>query len=268
MPKAPRLAAGRARALGQATRGTTNPNRLRRMDRWMAYTCAAILRTAADPLVIDLGYGSSPVTVVELAHRLRPVRADVRVLGIEIDPDRVAAAQERADPPRLEFVHGGFDLAGRAPLIVRAANVLRQYPVEAVDEAWATMTARLAPGGVLIDGTCDEIGRRSAWIALDGDGPRTLTVSMQLGTLARPSEVEQRLPKALIHRNIPGEGVHEFLRALDSAWAAAAPHSPFGARQRFVAASEAMARDWPVRDGRARWRLGELTVDWAAVAPR
>ena len=24
---------------------------------------------------------------------------------------------------------------------------------------------------------------------------------------------------------------------------------------------------WPVRDGVARWRLGELTVDWSAVAP-
>lgn len=268
MPRAPRLAAGRARALGQATRGTTNPNRLRRMDRWTAYAGAAVLRGAADPLVVDLGYGSSPVTVVELAVRLRPVRPDIRVLGIEIDPDRVAAAQGSADPPRLEFVRGGFELAGRTPVIVRAANVLRQYPVEAVDEAWATMTARLAPGGVLIDGTCDEIGRRSAWIAIHADGPRTLTVSMQLATLGRPSEVAERLPKALIHRNIPGEAVHEFLRALDSAWAAAAAHSPFGPRQRFVAAGEAMARDWPLRDGRARWRLGELTVDWAAVAPR
>ena len=31
----PRLAAGRARALGLPTRGTTNPNRLRRMDNWI-----------------------------------------------------------------------------------------------------------------------------------------------------------------------------------------------------------------------------------------
>jgi hypothetical protein len=25
---------------------------------------------------------------------------------------------------------------------------------------------------------------------------------------------------------------------------------------------------WPVHDGVRRWRLGELTVDWACVAPR
>lgn len=268
MPRAPRLAAGRARALGLPTRGTTNPNRLRRMDRWIAHACGPILRSAPDPLVVDLGYGASPVTAVELAQRLRQVRPDVRVLGLEIDPERVAAAQAAADPPGLEFARGGFELAGRCPLIVRAANVLRQYPVQAAAEAWATVTSRLAPNGLLIDGTCDEIGRRSAWIALGADGPRTLTLSLHLDTLERPGQVAERLPKCLIHRNVPGEGVHEFLRALDGAWAAAAPHSPFGARQRFTAACESVARDWPLRDGRARWRLGELTVDWAAVAPR
>jgi len=25
---------------------------------------------------------------------------------------------------------------------------------------------------------------------------------------------------------------------------------------------------WPIRASKARWRLGELTVDWAAVEPR
>jgi hypothetical protein len=268
MPKAPRLAAGRARALGLPTRGTTNPNRLRRMDRWIGYALGPLLRAAAAPLVVDLGYGASPVTAVELADRLRAVREDVRVLGIEIDPERVAAAAPSADPPRLDFVRGGFELAGTRPLVVRAANVLRQYPVEAADGAWTTVVQRLATDGVLIDGTCDEIGRRSCWIAVGADGPRTLTLSAHLDALERPSDLAERLPKALIHRNVPGEPVHTFLRAFDDAWAAAAPHGAFGPRQRFVAAARTLTQDWPVRDGRARWRLGELTIDWAAVAPR
>ena len=75
MRKSPRLAAGRARALGLPTRGTTAPNRLRRVDRWLVAAHAGLLRSAADPLVVDLGYGSSPVTCVELATRLRAVRA-------------------------------------------------------------------------------------------------------------------------------------------------------------------------------------------------
>ena len=127
MRKSPRLAAGRARALGLPTRGTTAPNRLRRVDRWIVGTQAARLRDAVDPLVVDLGYGATPVTTVELADRLADVRKDVRVLGLEIDPDRVAAEAANADPPRLEFGHGGFELAGRHPVLVRALNVLRQY---------------------------------------------------------------------------------------------------------------------------------------------
>ena len=78
--------------MGTITRGTTNPNRLRRVDRWMAGPAAGLLRSAGDPLVVDLGYGSSPVTTVELADRLRAVRPDVQVVGLEISPERVAAA--------------------------------------------------------------------------------------------------------------------------------------------------------------------------------
>jgi hypothetical protein len=66
------------------TRGTTAPNRLRRVDRGLTGTLAGVLRSAGDPLVVDLGFGGHPVTTVELAHRLRAVRPDVRVVGVEI----------------------------------------------------------------------------------------------------------------------------------------------------------------------------------------
>ena len=106
------------------------------------------LQAAADPLVIDLGYGAAPVTTLELAARLRVVRADVRVVGLEIHPDRVVPARAG-----VEFGLGGFELAGRRPVLVRAFNVLRQYPLEAVRDAWAVMRAGLAPGGLIVDGT-------------------------------------------------------------------------------------------------------------------
>jgi hypothetical protein len=155
----PRLAAGRARALGLPTRGTTGPNRLRRMDNWICARLGAGLRAAADPLVVDLGYGASPVTTVELARRLTAVRPDVRVVGLEIDAERVAAAAPFADPPRLDFARGGFELAGHRPALVRAANVLRQYTEPAASAAWETLRSGLASRGALVEGTCDELGR-------------------------------------------------------------------------------------------------------------
>ena len=266
MTKQPRLAAGRARALGVPTRGTTNPNRLRRMDNWIAARLGDRLRSAAEPLVIDLGYGHSPVTAVELLSRLQPVRADVEVLGIEIDAERVAAARQ-SERPGLRFALGGFELAGQRPTLVRAANVLRQYPEAAVAGAWRRMQAQLQPGGAIVEGTCDELGRRASWVLLDAAGPVSLTIACRLDSLERPSEVAERLVKALIHRNVGGEGVHRLLAAMDAAWNLHAPLSAFGPRQRWQAMAATLAGQFPVLDGPQRHRLGELTVAWAAVAP-
>ncbi|MGH3388065.1 MAG: class I SAM-dependent methyltransferase, partial [Actinomadura sp.] len=68
---------------GEITRGTTAPNRLRRVDRWLAATQASRLKAAGRPLVVDLGYGASPITTAELYARLRAVRPSVEVVGLE-----------------------------------------------------------------------------------------------------------------------------------------------------------------------------------------
>jgi SAM-dependent methyltransferase len=257
--------------VGTITRGTTNPNRLRRADRWIAGPAARWWRSAPAPLVVDLGYGATPVTAVELHDRLRRVRADVDVVGLEIDPARVAAAQPLARPG-LTFALGGFEVplpGGRRPHVVRAFNVLRQYDESEVASAWQSVRDRLAPGGVLVDGTCDEVGRRAAWVAVTrDDGPVSLTLSLRLRGLDAPSQVAERLPKALIHRNVPGERVHDFLRALDDAWARQSPLASYGVRQRFLATVRAVRdQGWPVLDSPTRWRLGEVGVAWDAVAP-
>jgi hypothetical protein len=266
--KAPRLAAGRARALGLPTRGTTAANRLRRVDRWLVATQVPRLRDAARPLVVDLGYGSSAVTTLELAERLGAEVDGLEVVGLEVDPARVTAVAEDRDPPRVDFRVGGFELAGLRPVLVRAFNVLRQYDERSAAQAWDTMRAAVAPGGLIVDGTCDEWGRRATWVALDADGPLTLTLSARVTDLDRPSDLAERLPKALIHHNVPGRPIHEFLRAFDAAWAAAAGLSTFGARQRWAAAVQTLAAvGWPLVGSARRARLGEVTVRWPAVAP-
>ncbi|QAY73294.1 class I SAM-dependent methyltransferase [Agromyces protaetiae] len=265
--------------VGSITRGTTNTNRLRRVDRWIAEH-PALRRAAPDPLVVDLGFGASGVTAFELATRLRRARPDVVVLGLEIDPARVATANGQLEAVRrgattfapdlaVSFALGGFEVPStRPPAIIRAFNVLRQYDEADVAAAWGRMQARLAPGGLLVEGTCDELGRISSWVGLSPAGPESFSVSLRLADLDVPSIVAERLPKALIHRNVPGERVHEFLTALDRAWRVHAPLSVYGPSQRFIRVAETLKGEgWPVRGGVRRWRLGELTVDWASVAP-
>ncbi len=269
-----------SRAVGTVTRGTTNTNRLRRVDRWIA--SLPVLRRTGDPLVVDLGYGASGVTAFELQHRLARVRHDVEVLGLEIDPGRVRTALAQLesvragstgfDPrARVGFRVGGFEVPlpeGRHAAVIRAFNVLRQYDESEVDAAWSRMLGRLQLGGALIEGTCDEIGRISSWVTLDATGPQTLSISLRLRGLDAPSVVAERLPKALIHRNVPGERVHVYLQDLDRLWRVHAPLAAYGPKQRWIALAQGM-RDagWPIVGDRSRWRLGELTVAWDAVAP-
>lgn len=259
------------RPVGTVTRGTTNPNRLRRMDRWLAAVHGPALRgSPRPPLAVDLGYGAAPWTAVELLARLRTVHAATRVVGVEIAPERVAAARPY-EREGLRFVRGGFEVplpGGERPAVIRAANVLRQYGEEEVPAVWERLRSRLAPGGLLVDGTCDEIGRRHVWIALGPEGPRSVTFAARLSVLNEPSDLAERLPKALIHRNVPGEPVHSFLRDFDRAWATAAPYGALSARQRWIRTARALSADWPVARTPHRWRQGELTVGWEAVAPR
>ncbi|GAA4519455.1 hypothetical protein GCM10023191_095020 [Actinoallomurus oryzae] len=305
--------AGVRRPEGTITRGKTAPNRLRRVDRWIVRVHGPRLRRQERPLVVDLGYGASPITTVELFGRLRAVHPRVEVVGVEIDPERVAAARPY-EREGLSFRLGGFELpVGRPAALIRAFNVLRQYEEAEAWRAWDRLCGGLAPGGVLVEGTCDEIGRRAVWVTLHGtDGgapgvpaprdpaegagargasrrrgpgerrtalrpragvPQMITFAAHLATLSRPSELTERLPKTLIHRNVPGEPVHALLTAFDRAWATAAPRSVFGPRQRWIAAVELLSRELPVHTapplgGRGRWRLGEVTVPWSAVAPR
>jgi hypothetical protein len=253
--------------LGDITRGTTNPNRLRRVDRWIAWRCGPALAEAAAPLVVDLGFGESPITTVELHARLLTLRPDLRVVGLEIDPARVAQAKPY-EGKGLSFARGGFELAGLRPTVVRAFNVLRQYDESAVAPAWKTMARRLAPGGHLIEGTCDELGRVCAWVTIEAGSttPASLTLAAKLSTLDSPAVFGERLPKALIHHNVPGEGIHALLSELDHAWHRAAPVGVFGARQRWIAAVRSLGP--PTSDGPARWRLGEVTFPWATLTGR
>ncbi|MCF6386401.1 class I SAM-dependent methyltransferase [Mycobacterium sp. MBM] len=260
---------GLKKPLGQPTRGTTGYNRLRRSDRWLVHSprVRAALQAAADPLVVDLGYGALPITTLELAARLQAVRPDVRVIGLEIHPERVRTAQAAATGG-VQFALGGFELAGLTPVLVRAFNVLRQYPVTDVDAAWAQLCARLAPGGLLVDGTCDELGRLCCWVLLDADGPVSVTLACDPFAIERPSELAERLPKVLIHHNVEGQPIHTLLQAADRCWATAAAHGVFGPRVRWRAMLEQLhGAGFPVDPPRRRLRDGVLTVPWAAVAP-
>ena len=246
--------------IGTITRGTTGFNRLRKVDRWVFYHSELRRKlrphAVAAPLAIDVGYGDSYTTTCEWAWWLRRINPHISVVGLEIDPSRVL-------PPRdgVRFERGGFELAGYRPHIVRAFNVLRQYDVTQVPDAWSMVCGRLAPGGVFIEGTCDELGRRASWVLLDRRGPVSLTLAWQPWDVAKPSDVAERLPKILIHRNVPGQKIHSLLQLCDDCWDKTNGLAAFGPRIRWRETQKLLLpRPRLLRDN-------ILTVPWSVVEP-
>ena len=170
--------------MGLPTRGTTGPNRLRRVDRHLATVHANLLRRASHPLVIDLGYGATPATAIELHRRLRAIRPDVEVVGLEIDQERVDAAWVTltAEGPQtltlaahLQSLDRPGDLAERLPKALIHHHVPGQ-PIHALfralDRAWDN-SAPYTPFGnrqrwrAMCDALdCQQVGRREGEVTV------------------------------------------------------------------------------------------------------
>ncbi|MFN8442508.1 MAG: hypothetical protein U0175_17165 [Caldilineaceae bacterium] len=274
------------RPLGEPTRGKTARNRLRRVDNFLAMYDPRLIRRNdgefAQAWFVDLGYGSEPWTALESAERLRKLNPRLPVLGVEIDPERVAAAQPYADA-LTQFRLGGFNVplqslaTGRVETAraIRAFNVLRQYNETAVADAWAQMMKCLLPGGLLIEGTSDPLGR--IWVAnvlrkgereLGSRGDREssttndhlppatchlLVFSSNFRTGFDPGEFQERLPKNLIHHMVEGEWIFDFFAAWKRAAAATTAYKTFGLRQWFAAAALQLAEQGYVVDTRRKW---------------
>lgn len=278
------------RRLGQATRGKTERNRLRRVDNFLLQYDPGLLRRNDGPFAgafyVDLGYGAEAWTTLESAVRLRRLNPVLPVLGVEIDPERVAAAQPYTDELTW-FRLGGFNLplgvwpdgTTETVRLVRAFNVLRQYDERAVAEAWTQMMRPLLPGGLLIEGTSDPYGR--IWAAnlirkidqADGQANaaqnsddwqlEALVFSTNFRTGFDPAQFQERLPKNLIHCVVPGEAIYDFFAAWKQAAASTAPYRVFGLRQWFTAAAQRLAQAGYAIDRRRKWlHQGYLILSW------
>jgi len=154
---------------GKPTRGKTASNRLRRVDNFiLLYEPSLLSRTDglfAGALFVDLGYGFDARTTLESAARFRRVNPDLKILGVEIDRERVEAALPFADDI-TDFRLGGFNLPlkqGERVRLIRAFNVLRQYEESYFAPAYERLAPCVLPGGLMIEGTSDPFG--SLWCA-------------------------------------------------------------------------------------------------------
>jgi hypothetical protein len=233
------------RPLGAVTRGKTAPNRLRKTDTFLAVAFPEFIRRLPG-LYVDLGYGAYPITSVETLQRLRQLNPGLSVLGVEIDPRRVEAAQPFARPG-LAFRAGGFNLPlepGESAAVIRAFNVLRQYDEAAVAAALAALNEHLVDDGLLLEGTSDPLGRLLAFNLYRRRAGRLKRAALVLAPTLHagflPRQFQAVLPKNFIHHAEPGGPVDRFFGAWHAAWQAAR-RSATDARQTFRQAALRLA---------------------------
>ena len=253
---------------GQPTRGKTASNRLRRVDNFiLLYQPSLLTRTDslfADSLFVDLGYGFDARTTLESAARFRRVHPDLKILGVEIDKERVEAALPFADDKTF-FRLGGFNLPlknNERVRLIRAFNVLRQYEEKDFMPAYERLAEYVLPGGLMIEGTSNPFG--SIWCAnvvrrmesgslLPNFRQQAVGVQSQWNFEALVfstnfrlgfdvEEFQTILPKNLIHHVVQGEPIYDFFEAWKRSAKETAAMKTYGARQWFVASAEALAQ--------------------------
>ena len=240
--------------LGLPTRGKTASNRLRRVDNFiLLYEPALLTRTDglfADSMFVDLGYGFDARTTLESASRFRRLNPDLKILGVEIDRERVENALPFADEKTF-FRLGGFNLPlkeNERARLIRAFNVLRQYEEKDSAPAYERLAQYVLPGGLMIEGTSNPFG--SIWCAnvvrkmdaLRGSWKmEALVFSTNFRSGFDVQEFQTILPKNLIHHVVKGEPIFDFFEAWKGSAAETVTMKTYGARQWFIAAAEQMS---------------------------
>jgi len=259
--------------LGQTTRGKTATNRLRRVDNFiLLYEPSVLTRTDSlftDSFFVDLGYGFDPRTTLESAERFRKLNSNLRILGVEIDKERVETALPYAD----EITHfrlGGFNLpleSGETVRLIRSFNVLRQYEEADFAPAYEHLAEYVLPDGLMIEGTstpfgnlwCANLVRRmeSKSLLLENRQHTTsghLAVGVQKWKLEAlvfstnfhsgfdVEEFQTILPKNLIHHVVKDEPVYDFFEAWKQSAAETSSAKVFGLKNWFVAAAKSLAQ--------------------------
>lgn len=197
------------------TRRKTRRGRLTRLDRFVLDREAALL--TGPGVVVDLGIGAIPWTTLELARALAERFGPCpSVVGVDHDPVVVARALEET-APGVRFVEGGFALppAARPALLIRAMNVLRDYPPDAVAPAHRLLGEALVDGGLLVEGTCGSRGDvLCAWLVRKAHGElfrEGLLFSTDFSRGFAPYQLRDRLPRDLRGASGPETAIGRFL---------------------------------------------------------
>lgn len=260
--------------IGLPTRGKTAPNRLRRTDVFLAICYGGLVRHLSG-WYVDLGFGENPATTIETYARLGRLNPDIQLLGVEIDPERVAAAIPHKTP-RMEFRLGGFNLPlrkGECAAFIRAMNVLRQYPESEHASAITRLASHLERDGIILEGTSNPPGSLMTFNVYqreeDNAAHKGVVFSVSFRGDFSPRDLQTVLPKNCIHHAEPGSPLDRFFESWERNWLRARTEAESDPKLRFSLAARRLSEQdgyavdlRPTLLRRGFLRLHELPADW------
>lgn len=254
------------------TRGRTSPGRLRGLDAYLLHEERGLLAREEGPwaraAVVDVGFGEHPWTTLDSARAFRTVHPALPVVGVDLDPERVASAGEHADA-LTEFRHGGFSLPlrpGETVRLIRVMNLLRGYRSEDVPGVHQTLGDALLEGGLLVEGSSDTPGAVLAAHLLrrgpEGLVREALLFHTDFSRGFAPVLFRDWLPRDLRRRVKPGEPIHSFFAHWTGAWEDARSAGPLSPPEAFRASVLGLAErveglvtePWLLEHGYVLWR--------------
>ena len=243
------------------TKGRTAARRLRLLDTYLRLRPPPSLERPAtpgtQPVVVDLGFGETAITSLELLERLQALpHAPKRVIGVEQAPHRVAAVRAALpDGSPLDVREGGFALPlrpGEDVRWVRVMNVLRGYPLEAARDAHRILARCLPEDAWVWEGSADPQGHLLTCHLLrvrEGDFVREgLLFATDFVRGFAPLQFRDWLPRDLRRSVRPGHPLHAFLGRWTAAFEAARGAGMQTSPERFVASAQGLGAVEPGLD--------------------
>jgi hypothetical protein len=214
--------------LERKTRGRTAHHRLGALDGYLLrYEHELLAREDGEwarAAFVDLGFGEHPWTTLESARAFREFNPRLPVVGVELEPSRVEAAQAHAEA-FTHFRQGGFELPllpGETVRLLRVMNVLRGYRPEEVPAIHRALGAALLPGGLLVEGSTDTPGAVLVAHLLRRGPEELLREALLFHTdFSRgfaPVLFRDWMPRDFRRRVKPGAPIHDFFAAWTAAW--------------------------------------------------
>ncbi|HEC69242.1 MAG TPA: methyltransferase domain-containing protein, partial [Candidatus Omnitrophica bacterium] len=200
------------RLTNKITPSFTFPHRLDKVYRYIerfSFAFFGLDLSKGKKLIVDVGMGGRGApTTFDMYRILSKLNPDLKITGIDYNPDNVKLAQEKAQKEgikNISFIKSGFNFHlgknGKADVIT-CFNVLMDYERDERLAAIKELGRRLKNKGVLLEGRSDDIGKYISFIIYQLENEvlirKQIIFCVNLKSLTNPQLFRRILPAEFI----------------------------------------------------------------------